>query len=123
MDKVKNLFLIFELVAVALFFTGYEVIAAVIGIAIKYAMQIYLEDDSMNMLMSVGIWILMVSRVAISVYIFFSSYVNNRKKGYLVGLLSYVFPIVALVIYKTYIVKLYGKTTEQNYYRTEKFFK
>ena len=38
MDKVKNLFLIFELVAVALFFTGYEVIAAVIGIAIKYAM-------------------------------------------------------------------------------------
>ena len=66
----------------------------------------------MNMLMSVGIWILMVSRVAISVYIFFSSYVNNRKKGYLVGLLSYVFPIVALVIYKTYIVKLYGKTTE-----------
>ena len=49
----------------------------------------------------------MVSRVAISVYIFFSSYVNNRKKGYLVGLLSYLFPVVALILYKTYIVKLY----------------
>ena len=66
----------------------------------------------MEMLTSIGIFILMVIRVAISVYIFTSSYINKRTKGYVVGVLSYIFPIIALIVYKTYIIKLYDNVTE-----------